>query len=116
MANADDPWAALQKNFVIFSKKLDLNDTFVRILYQEEFLERQQCDSLLSNSGSSGPDSAKERAAVIDRLLLEKLPCQSSTRFGDFCNCLRKSGQEHLANILEHGEEGTYACLNTVRA
>jgi hypothetical protein len=41
----------------------------------------------------------------MNQLLMEKLPRQSSDRFVIFCDCLRKAGQAHLANLLEYGEE-----------
>ena len=101
MASCDDPWSTLQKNFVALSEKLDLNDAFVGILYQEGFIDRRHCERLRSPSSSS----TEERDNNVNLLLLEILPRQSNARFSVFCNCLRQSSQEHLADILEYGEE-----------
>jgi hypothetical protein len=100
-SDRDDPWSTLQKNFVTLSKKLDLNEEFIGVLYQEGFLDRPQCERLRSSSSSG----IEERKNSIDLLLLDILPRQSTARFGVFCCCLRRSNQEHLANLLEYGGE-----------
>ena len=88
----DDPWASLQKNFVALSKKLELNETLTSILYQEGFIDSQDYDRLRSSESHS---------SKVYLLLVDRLPRQSSGRYSLFCECLRKSGQDHVADILE---------------